>query len=228
MSVLPNSILIQNRPQECKSQVSEIGGPVLRVRRSFVIDGSHRVSDSVLIRVATGDNSAIQECLDTFGGLVWSLARKMCNSAADAEDAVQDIFVDLWKSAGSFDPDRASESTFVTMIARRRLIDQFRRKSREPKTAVLEAVNEPISKAVSGGLEDMDEFEKIRDHMNRLKPDERRIIELSVLEGFTQGEIAETLDMPLGTVKTHARRGMKRLRELAFANSRVGEGDYVS
>jgi len=88
---------------------------------------------SILERVAQGDPSAPAECIDRFSGLVWSLARRLCASASDAEDAVQEIFIDVWKSAGRFDPSIASETTFVAMIARRRLIDRGRRRMRRPE-----------------------------------------------------------------------------------------------
>ena len=71
----------------------------------------------------------MQACMDRFGGLVWSLARRVTRSTAEADDAVQEIFVDLWRSASRFDPSIANETTFVAMIARRRLIDRGRRRS---------------------------------------------------------------------------------------------------
>src|SRR5262252_1163156 len=86
--------------------------------------------DSLLARVGAGDASAVRECLQRFGGLVWSLARRFSSSPSDAEDAVQEIFVDLWRSAKKYDPRAASEATFVAMIARRRLIDRLRSRQR--------------------------------------------------------------------------------------------------
>ena len=85
------------------------------------------VSDSLLNRVAAGEMAAMQECINQYGGLVWSLARRFSASAADAEDAVQEVFITLWKYASRFDESKGSETTFVSMIARRRLIDRLRR-----------------------------------------------------------------------------------------------------
>ena len=76
----------------------------------------------ILNRIAAGDPDAVQECLDQFGGLVWSLARRLTSSESDAEDAVQEIFVEIWRKAERYDPSIASESTFIAMLARRRLI----------------------------------------------------------------------------------------------------------
>ncbi|MCX5746449.1 MAG: sigma-70 family RNA polymerase sigma factor, partial [Proteobacteria bacterium] len=86
----------------------------------------------LLARVAVGDRGALRECLDRYGGLVWSIARRF--EASEAEDAVQEIFVDLWKSAVRYDPEVASEPTFIAMIARRRLIDRRRSRGRRPAT----------------------------------------------------------------------------------------------
>ena len=78
---------------------------------------------SVLPSVAAGDRSAMESCLQRYEGLVWSLARRMLGESSEAEDAVQEIFIELWRSAGRFDPDEGSEATFVATIARRRLVD---------------------------------------------------------------------------------------------------------
>src|SRR5512133_2795665 len=85
------------------------------------------MSESILDRVARGDQKAVRQCIDEFGGLVWAIARRMTRSRADAEDAVQEIFIDVWRSAARFDAAQGSEKVFVTTIARRRLIDRIRR-----------------------------------------------------------------------------------------------------
>src|SRR5262245_66294972 len=90
---------------------------------------------SLLARVAEGDAIAVRECIARYGGLVWSIARRF--ELADAEDAVQEIFLDLWKSAARFDPNIASETAFIAMIARRRLIDRRRTRKRRPTTEQL-------------------------------------------------------------------------------------------
>src|SRR5262245_60755498 len=101
------------------------------------------MSDSILTRVAAGKTGAVDECLVRYGGLVWSLARRQSPSYADAEDAVQEIFIDLWNSAARFDERVASEVTFVAMIARRRLIDRRRKLSRTVETAPLTPTVDP-------------------------------------------------------------------------------------
>lgn len=173
---------------------------------------------TILERVAAGDSPAVEECLQKYGGLVWSIARKLCPNYADAEDAVQEVFIEVWRHAGRFNPEVASESTYITMIARRRLIDRFRRRSRELDTA---SVREEMVKSTSRHEEQTEieeEAARAREYMQQLRPEQRQVLELSITHGLSQSQIAETINLPLGTVKTHARRGLIRLRELLGAD----------
>ncbi len=170
--------------------------------------------DSILERVADGDPSAVDACLRQYGALVWSLARRLCLDHTEAEDAVQDVFIDLWKNAARFDASAASEVTFVAMIARRRLIDQRRRRQRQvPATSLVEEGIPADSDSIDQ-LETADEADKARKALDQLKGEQRRVLELSIYQGLSQAEIAQATSMPLGTVKTHARRGLIRLRKL--------------
>jgi RNA polymerase sigma-70 factor (ECF subfamily) len=89
---------------------------------------------SILEQVAAGDEKAVRACVSRYGNLVWSIALRLLKSRSEAEDAVQEIFVDIWRSARRFDPSVASEATFITMIARRRIYDRLRRADRRPET----------------------------------------------------------------------------------------------
>ena len=94
---------------------------------------------TLLQRIAAGDPSAVEGCLAKYRGLVWSIARRFAGNYADAEDAVQEVFIELWRHAARFDPALASESTFIGTIARRRLIDRKRRQSSRPQAAPMNA-----------------------------------------------------------------------------------------
>lgn len=178
------------------------------------------VTQTILQRIAAGDRSAVQECLNTYGGLVWSLARRMFSNSADAEDAVQDVFIDLWKNAGRFDENQASETTFIAMIARRRLIDQLRKSTRRPATDSLEdSLAEPVGDT-DGDILTAIEANEAAKAMKELRPEQRQMIYLSVVQGCSHQEISDTLDVPLGTVKTHIRRGLMQMREILESKNR--------
>lgn len=176
---------------------------------------------TTLERIAAGDVHAVSECLDRFGGLVWSIARRLVGDAAEAEEVVQEVFVELWKTAERFDPERSSETAFVAMIARRRSIDRQRKLGR--KQPVEELVAEPPLPGPDAGFEAVevrDEARRASAALAELRPEQQRVLQLSIFDGLTHEEIAVRASMPLGTVKTHARRGLIRLRELLAGDDR--------
>jgi RNA polymerase sigma-70 factor (ECF subfamily) len=173
---------------------------------------------SILHRVAAGDAAAMKDCMERFGGLVWSLARRGGAGAADADDAVQEIFVDLWKSAARFDPAIATEATFVAMIARRRLIDRGRRRQRRLDTAPLPEAAPPAAPVQPDVPTQQEEAARATAALERLRPEQQRVLQLSIYHGRSHEEIARSTGLPLGTVKTHARRGLIRLREILEAD----------
>jgi RNA polymerase sigma-70 factor (ECF subfamily) len=180
------------------------------------------VATGLLQRVASGDGQAARDCIREFGGLVWSLARRRSPSQADAEDAVQEIFLDIWRSAPRFDPKAASEATFVAMIARRRLIDRRRRRQRRPETEpLLEGL---ATEGPASGAETCMEAAAAAKAVARLRPEQRTVLLLATCQGMSHEEIAQTTGMPLGTVKAHARRGLLRVRE-ALLGRAVPEKD---
>lgn len=172
------------------------------------------MSQTILQRIADGDASAVQDCLDKYGGLVWSLARKILPDKNECEDAVQEIFIEIWKNAERFDESQASETTFIAMIARRRLIDRLRKVTRQPDVDSFEdMVYEP---ARADGVDPQTSVEagQAAEAINRLRPEQRQVLELSIVQGYSHSEISDALNMPLGTVKTHARRGLIQVREI--------------
>lgn len=168
--------------------------------------------DPLLPRVAASDVEAVRECVERYQGLIWWLARQMAGNE-DAEDAVQEIFIDLWKSAERYDPKRSSESAFVSMIARRRLIDRRRRSARRPEIHTLEADHHRLAGSDSRQVEHVAEAALAARALRRLERKERDVLLLSVYYGMSHREIAEEVSMPLGTVKTYVRRGLQRVRE---------------
>lgn len=181
-----------------------------RVRKR-IMQATSSPKPLLLPRVAAGDANAVQECLDRFGPLVWSLVRGSISDPGLAEDVVQEVFIDLWRSAGRYDESRSSESTFVATIARRRVIDQRRKQGRRPAHEVLEdeREGEPDTGLVS--VETADEAAQAMQALEVLRPDQRRVLKLAILQGMTHQEISTSIGMPLGTVKSHVRRGLDRV-----------------
>jgi RNA polymerase sigma-70 factor (ECF subfamily) len=158
--------------------------------------------------------------MDVFGGLVWSLARRMSASAADAEDATQEIFVEIWKSAGRYDATLGSEAVFVTTIARRRLIDRMRARKRRPRTEEFDesAILDVSSNEADTGAIAVEAALAAR-ALEQLGEAERHVLLLGIVDGLTHSEIATATGKPLGTVKTHMRRGLKKIRAMLDGES---------
>ncbi len=179
------------------------------------MEDAQGLTGSALQRVASGDSGAVQQCIDRYGGLVWSLARRICRSRADAEDAVQDVFIALWESASSFDPGRGAEITWVSTIARRRLIDRARKEARDQDLlARAAAIHEPALREDRDLQEGGDEVRRAMQAISKLAADEQPLVKLSVHYGLTHEAIARHTGLPLGTVKTRIRRGLLRVREM--------------
>lgn len=166
-------------------------------------------------RIAAGDAGAVRECMDQYGGLVWSLARRYSESAADAEDATQEIFLEIWKSAARYDPAMGKESTFIATIARRRLIDRLRAAKRRPVTEQYDDAVTVDSSTVDQNLGAVvADIDVAQQALATLKEDQRQILLLGIVEGMSHSEIATATGKPLGTVKTQMRRGLIKLRDL--------------
>jgi RNA polymerase sigma-70 factor, ECF subfamily len=171
------------------------------------------VTQAILQRIAGGDAAAVQDCLDKYGGLVWSIARKMLRNTEEAEDAVQEIFIDVWKNAERFDESKSSETTYIAMIARRRLIDRIRYSTRRISADSLDDVLlEPFTRS-DKDLQTSIEAQQAAEAMRQLRPEQQQVLRLSIIQGMSHQEISEATGLPLGTVKTHARRGILQVRE---------------
>lgn len=185
------------------------------------------LADAVLKRIAAGDRQAVDDCLDKYGGLVWSLARKMLRNSDDAEDAVQEIFIDIWKNAGRFDESQASETTFIAMIARRRLIDRIRHAGRRISADSLDDVAAEPSERSDRKIQLSVEAGEAAEALRNLKPEQQQVLQLSIVQGLSHQEIADATGMPLGTVKTHARRGILQARQFLGLGSGDSKGEVA-
>jgi RNA polymerase sigma-70 factor (ECF subfamily) len=171
------------------------------------------MTSSVLQRIASGDTAAVRECIDQYGALIWSLARRLSRTPSDAEDATQDIFLDIWRSAGRYDESQGSDKVFIAMIARRRLIDRLRKATAEPPMDPEEAL-ESVAWASPGDAPEISvEADQAMRALAELRPEQRQVLELGLLQGLSQSEIAVRLKLPLGTVKSFMRRGLIKVRD---------------
>ncbi len=180
--------------------------------------------EPLLPRVAHGEPGAVRECLERYGSLVWSLARRLSATPADAEDAVQEVFVDVWKNAARYEPEIASEPVFVAMIARRRLIDCARSRRRRPQT---DPVSESRLEVPGGGdtlhAETCADASLAAEAVAQLRPEQRQVLLLAIGQGLSHEEIARAMGLPIGTVKTHARRALLQVRASLADDARAGK-----
>lgn len=169
-------------------------------------------------RIASRDERAVEELYDRFGSLVYRMAYQAMPTRADAEDAVQEVFVRLWKTADRFDPKRAALVTWVMLISRRHLVDRLRRKRARISAGALEEAavgerGEPVE--IGSGLERDERFEVIMARIAELPELQQSVVKRAYLGGQTLRQISEELNTPLGTVKSALSRALVRLRERA-------------
>jgi RNA polymerase sigma-70 factor (ECF subfamily) len=164
-------------------------------------------TEDLLRRLRTGDPQALGDLYDLCGGLVNGLALRILRDTAEAEDVVQEVFVQVWRQAQRFDPTRGTAEAWLCTIARTRALDRLRRRT---------ARREDPSEAAPGSTDapKAEEALAVRKALEDLTADQRKALELAYYEGLTQTEIASRLGEPLGTVKTRIRTAMLRLREV--------------
>ncbi|MEQ8845383.1 MAG: sigma-70 family RNA polymerase sigma factor [Phycisphaerales bacterium] len=169
-------------------------------------------------RVASGDEAAIGDLYDRFGSLVYRMAYQTMPTRADAEDAVQEIFVRLWTTADRYDPKRAALVTWVMLLSRRHLVDRLRRSQARLRTTSLGDASGQTPDTSSGEMKRLEQDERYRDVLELVKslPElQQRVVIRAYLGGQTLRQIGEELDTPIGTVKSALSRALVRLRERA-------------
>lgn len=173
-------------------------------------------------RVAAGDTGAFEAIYDRYSTRAYSLARSITGRAGGAEEATQDAFLLLWRKASSFDPERASLSTWLLSIVRYRSIDVLRRAASH---GVLDRISDGAAERVEAPerTEDqvvaMQQYERALQLVAELPPKQREVIALKYVGGYTQEEIAEKVGIPLGTAKGRSRLGLLKLRDAAERES---------
>lgn len=170
---------------------------------------------TLMQQVANGDEAAVAQLYDRFSSLVFKVARQLLPTRAEAEDAVQEIFVRLWKTADRYDPRRAKLVTWVMLIARRHLIDQLRRQAVRPTIGSYDGDwgATPATSSPDRQPQATETNARLLERIAELPELQRTVIERAYLQGYTLREVSEQLEAPLGTVKSALSRGLVRLRE---------------
>jgi RNA polymerase sigma-70 factor, ECF subfamily len=174
----------------------------------------------LLPRIALGDELAARECVRRYAPLIASVARRFFGASTEIEDASQDIFLELWRCAGRFDPLAGSEPGFVVMIARRRLIDRSRNRKRQ--IVAVDIADFDIADK-SPSLDQQSDARAAAKVISGLKSEQRQAIFLSAVDGIAHEEIAERMKLPLGTVKSHIRRGLSLVRSALLTTRNQGD-----
>lgn len=177
--------------------------------------------NTILQRIAGGDAAAVEECVKTYGKLVRALAKRYTTRNEDVEDAAQEIFLEIWQKASRYDQTKSAETTFITMLAYRRLIDRLRRNYAQPRFSSIEEIYETAPNDFERQMNVGIEAKKAFAAMKSLRREQRDLIAMTVFEGMSHGEIAVRTGLPLGTVKTHVRRGLSKLRETMNLTARL-------
>ncbi|HCT43615.1 MAG: hypothetical protein CMJ35_04265 [Phycisphaerae bacterium] len=182
------------------------------------LSGQDRIDYELMQRVAINHENAVGELYDRFGSLVFRMAYQSMPTRSEAEDAVQEIFVRLWRTADRYDPRKAALVTWVMLLTRRHLVDKLRRKRARIKTAVLDdalasGVGAWIETNAGERLVNDEQFSALVKKIETLPELQQTVVVRAYLGGQTLRQISEELDTPLGTIKSALSRALVRLRE---------------
>jgi RNA polymerase sigma-70 factor, ECF subfamily len=207
-----------------------LSAPSGRRRASMARDLAHLSDEALVALAARADEGALAELYDRFGHLAYGLALRIVRDPALAEDAVQDAFLTVWRSAARFVPERAKASTWILTLVHRRAVDVVRKE--QPRRA------EPIEVAPQASANVTEDEAwlrlqraRVQDALRQLPDQQREALELAYYGGFTQSQLADRLGEPLGTIKSRMFAGLARLRELLDTGSeeeRWNEPEFTS
>ena len=184
---------------------------------------SQIADDDLLRAVSRGDESALATLYDRYRLILFGLILRILHDRQEAEDVLQEAFLQVWRRANDFDPVRGRAFTWLVTIARSRALDRWR--SLGSRSRFVEADEQVANDEVIDTAYDLvkaEEGEIVRQALGQLPDEQRRTLLLAYFEGLTQAEIAERLGDPLGTVKTRMRSGLIKLRELLRDRSSEG------
>ena len=169
---------------------------------------------AAMVRLAGGDKSALQEIYQATSAKLFGICYRILGDRKEAEDALQDVYVNLWQRADRYDPDRASPISWLATFARNRAVDRLRSGKIRQNAVPVEEANPVPDKAPLADAQMIDAEQAARVHtcIETLDQKQRDAIKTAFFEGRTYAELAEAQDVPLGTMKSWIRRSMAKLK----------------
>jgi RNA polymerase sigma-70 factor (ECF subfamily) len=180
-------------------------------------------AEALVAEAGAGREEGLAGLYDLYGRRAYGLALRVLRDVTLAENAVQDAFLTVWRSAADYRPERATPSTWILTIVHRRAVDIVRREQRR-RPDLVEEHEEPAGDATDEAVLARTEGARVRRALAQLAPSQRRLLELAYYGGFTQSEIAVELDVPIGTVKSRTFTALTRLRSLLEDGGGVSSG----
>ena len=190
--------------------------------RSMRKQHAHLSDEALVALVARGDDAALGELYDRVGGIAYGLALRVLRDERLAEDAVQEGFLAVWRSAAAFRAERAKASTWILTLVHRRAVDLVRREDRRRAEPLPEEAPGAMTEATDEAAWLRFERERVQAALQQLPDVQREALELAYYGGFSQSELAERLGVPLGTIKSRMFAGLSRLRELLDDSAEEG------
>ncbi|MGA9353926.1 MAG: sigma-70 family RNA polymerase sigma factor [Terriglobales bacterium] len=169
---------------------------------------------TLVTAIRTGDQGAMAALYDRYSSIVYSVALRVLQDTAAAEDVLQDIFMQLWRNPGAFDASRGNMAAWLAVIARHRAIDALRRRKPEED---FENVIVSVEPDLASDADRSRAMAKVREAFDSMAPPQRSALEMAYFEGLTHAEIAQKTGEPLGTIKTRIRTGLLSLRKVLAA-----------
>jgi RNA polymerase sigma-70 factor (ECF subfamily) len=175
----------------------------------------------MLAQIGKGDQYAFAQLYDRLSGPLYSLALRMLGDSGEAQDALQEVFLQIWRRAAFYDPEQSSAFSWAVLMTRSRVIDRLRRRGRRLRVIVASADDDQTDIASAASQEESaadtagrnEEAMRARSNLRRLPAEQRQAIELAFFNDLTHQEIATQLGQPLGTIKARIRRGLLKLKE---------------
>ena len=180
------------------------------------------IDSQMLARVARGDQAAFTQLYDRLSAPLYSLALRMLGDASEAQDALQDVFLQIWRRAPNYNVDQSSVFSWAILMTRSRVIDRLRARGRRLRVIasstddddpITESANASVEETAADTVDRNDEAMRVRASLEKLPDDQRKAIDLAFFSDLTHQEIATRLGLPLGTIKARIRRGLLKLRE---------------